>query len=433
MKINSIFERISKNSFLRQSFGTLSLRVFGALLLFVFTVFLTKNFSPKLVGQYDFVRSFLLSVGSICLLGFDQSILYFKGKLASQNALEELKKIYAKMVVMLLLTSLLALLIIAVISKDVINNYFSDPDVYSILLKGAITLFFSGISTLNTEVFRALDKLYVAELFRNIIKYVPLIIGAIVLFYWHKEQYLVDIFLLGFVFLAGLSSILVLIYFRKTVNIKPEKFSHKEIFLKSYPIAISAMALFLLMCFDIMFLKKYRNDETVAFYSVGVKLMTIVSIIILSVNITVSAKIAECFAGQRMTELAEVARNSARLIFRITLPIIILISIFSESILSIFGYQYIAAKEAFLILIIGQGICSAFGCSPVYLNMTGRQHVFQVILIIAVVINFILNRFLIPVYGMTGAAIAFVSSSFFWNFMVAVYIYKKDKIKVFLS
>lgn len=434
MKISSTFERISKNSFLRQSFGTLSLRVFGALLLFVFTVFLTKNFSPKLVGQYDFVRSFLLSVGSICLLGFDQSILYFKGKLANQNAFEALKKIYLKMVVMLFSTSLLALLIIAVISKGVINNYFSDPDVYSILLKGAITLFFSGISTLNTEVFRALDKLYVAELFRNIIKYVPLIVGAIVLFYWHKEEYLVDIFLLGFVFLAVLSSIFVFVFFRKSANIKTaEKISHKEIFLKSYPIAISAMALFLLMCFDIMFLKKYRNDETVAFYSVGVKLMTIVSIIILSVNITVSVKIAECFAGKRMTELAEVARNSARLIFKITLPIIVLISIFSQTILSLFGHQYIAAKEAFLILIIGQGICSAFGCSPVYLNMTGRQHVFQVILIMAVVINFILNRFLIPVYGMTGASIAFVSSSFFWNFVVAVYIYKKDKIKVFLS
>ncbi|MNT69512.1 hypothetical protein D3C72_2078380 [compost metagenome] len=92
-----------------------------------------------------------------------------------------------------------------------------------------------------------------------------------------------------------------------------------------------------------------------------------------------------------------------------------------------------AAKEAFLILVIGQGICSAFGSASVYLNMTGRQHIFQIILIIAVVLNFVLNRFLIPEYGMTGAAIAFVSSSFFWNLVVAIVIYQKDKIKVFLN
>ncbi|KAF2336457.1 MATE family efflux transporter [Flavobacterium daemonense] len=433
MKANSIFEKISKNPFLKQSFGTLSLRVFGALLLFGFTVFLTKTYSPKLVGQYDFVRSFLLSIGSMCLLGFDQSIIYFKGKLASQNELEKLKNIYAKMVVMLFGTSLLVLLIIAIISKETINNYFSDSAVYSILLKGTLALFFSGLSILNTEVFRALDKLYVAELFRNIIKYIPLIIGSILLFYCHKQDYLVDVFLLGFVFLALLSSAFVFIYFRKNTVLKtPDNFSHKEIFLKSYPIAISAMALFLLMCFDIMFLKKYRNDETVAFYSVGVKIMTIISIIIVSINITVSAKIAELFAGHKIAELREVSRNSARLIFKITFPVILLISYFSEDILSIFGHQYVVAQQAFLILIIGQGICSAFGTASVYLNMSGRQHLFQIILLIAVAINFVLNRFLIPIYGMTGGAIAFVASSFFWNLVSAIVIYRKDKIKVFL-
>jgi O-antigen/teichoic acid export membrane protein len=86
-----------------------------------------------------------------------------------------------------------------------------------------------------------------------------------------------------------------------------------------------------------------------------------------------------------------------------------------------------------LILIVGQGICSAFGTAPVYLNMTGRQHIFQIILIVAVLINFILNRVLIPQYGMTGAATAFVISSVFWNSITAVVIYRKDKVNVFLN
>ena len=433
MKTNKIFERIFKNPFLKQSLSTLLLRIFGVLLLFGFTVFLTKNYTPKLVGQYDFVRSFLLAAGSICMLGFDQSILYFKGFLVSQNAVEQLKKVYLKMIMMLFAASLLTLIIILCIDEKRINNYFSDDEVYTILLKAAAILFFYGVSLLNTEVFRALDKLYIAELFRNIIKYIPLIVGSIVLFYWHKETYLVDVFLIGFVFLAILSSFFIFIYFNNTAEIKTEEIlSNKIIFTKSYPIAVSAMAIFLLMCFDVMFLKKYRNDETVAFYSVGVKVMTIVSVIILTVNITVSAKIAELFSSHNITELRKILRNSARLIFGITFPVILLISIFSEYVLSFFGHQYIAAQEAFLILIIGQGICSAFGSAPVYLNMTGRQHIFQVILIVAVVINFILNRFLIPEFGMTGAAIAYVLSALFWNCIVAIIIYQKDKILIFL-
>ena len=433
MKTNSIFDKIRSNSFLKQSIVTLFLRISGALLLFGFTVFLTKSYSPKIVGQYDFSRTFLLVVGSICLLGFDQSILYFKGRLASKKSLEELKSIYSKMVFMLFLSSLTAFLIILIIDKKTINDYFSDNEVYSIILKSSMALFFSGISMLNTEVFRALDKLIVAELFRNIIKYVPLILGSIALFYYQKETYLVDVFLIGFVVLAIISSVFIFIYFNKiNKQNSTEKIPQKEIFLKSYPIAISGMALFLLMSFDILFLKKYRNDETVAFYSVGVKIMTIVSIIIITINITVSAKISEHFSGQNRNELAKILKNSSRTIFGITLPVVVLLSIFSGHILSLFGEEYIAARQAFLILIIGQGVCSAFGSSSVYLNMTGRQHIYQIILIVAVIINFVLNRLLIPVYGMTGAAIAFVSSSFFWNFVSAVVIYRKDKMKVFL-
>jgi len=434
LKTNSIFDKIRSNSFLKQSIVTLFLRISGALLLFGFTVFLTKSYSPKIVGQYDFSRTFLLVVGSICLLGFDQSILYFKGRLASKKSLEELKNIYSKMVFMLFLSSLTAFLIILIIDKTTINDYFSDDEVYSIILKSSIALFFSGISMLNTEVFRALDKLIVAELFRNIIKYVPLILGSIALFYYQKETYLVDVFLIGFVVLAIISSVFIFIYFNKiNKQNSTEKIPQKEIFLKSYPIAISGMALFLLISFDILFLKKYRNDETVAFYSVGVKIMTIVSIIIITINITVSAKISEHFSGQNRNELAKILKNSSRTIFGITLPVVVLLSIFSGHILSLFGEEYIAARQAFLILIIGQGVCSAFGSSSVYLNMTGRQHIYQIILIVAVIINFVLNRLLIPVYGMTGAAIAFVSSSFFWNFVSAVVIYRKDKMKVFLN
>ncbi len=434
MKTHSIFERLSQNLFLRQSFGTLFLRILGVLLLFGFTVFLTKSYTPKLVGQYDFARSFLLAIGTICLLGFDLSVLYFKGKLASLDALHELKKIYLKMIAMLFATSVIALVIIVLTDEKVINGYFADPEVYSIFLKAAVTLFFYGLATLNIEVIRALDKLYIAELFRNVIKYIPLIIGSVVLFYWHKENYLVDVFLVGFVLLAIISTTLVFSYFNKTAEItRTTFFSYKDVFLKSYPMAISGMAIFLLMCFDIMFLKKYRNDETVAYYSVGVKIMTIISVVILTINTTVSAQISEYFASQNKAELTKIVQNCARLIFGITLPVVVAISIFSEYILSFFGHQYVIAKEPFLILIIGQGVCSAFGAAPVYLNMTGRQHTFQIILIAAVALNFVLNRILIPQYGMTGAAIAFVSASFFWNLVVAIVVYQKDKIKVFLN
>jgi O-antigen/teichoic acid export membrane protein len=134
--------KIKKNPFIQQSLITLILRVFGVITLFGFTVFLTKTYPPKIVGQYDFTRSFLLVIGSICLLGCDQSILYFKGRLKGENTLEGLKKVYAKMVGLLLIMSVLFFLIFWSIDEQFVNNYFSDPGVYSILLKSTMVLFF---------------------------------------------------------------------------------------------------------------------------------------------------------------------------------------------------------------------------------------------------------------------------------------------------
>jgi O-antigen/teichoic acid export membrane protein len=433
-KIRNQLLKINSNPFVQQSLITLVLRVFGVLTLFGFTVFLTKTYPPKIVGQYDFVRSFLLVVGSICLLGCDQSILYFKGRLSGENTLTGFKKVYAKMVGLLLIMSGLFFLIFWSIDEQFVNNYFSDPGVYLILLKSIMILFFYGLTTLNTEVFRALDHFYVAELFRNTIKYIPLIVGAILLSYFDEKSHLVAVFLIGFVLLSLVTTLIVLFYFSKAkVENETEIFTYTEIFTKSYPIAISGMALFLLMSFDILFLKKFRDDSTVAFYSVAIKLMTILSMVIITVNITVSTKISEYFFTKSKTDLIKTVQHASRLIFLLTFPATVMICFFPEFILGFFGKEYIAAKNALLILIIGQGVCSAFGTAPVYLNMTGRQHIFQIILIVAVFINFILNRVLIPQYGMTGAATAFVVSSIFWNSITAVVIYRKDKVNVFLN
>jgi O-antigen/teichoic acid export membrane protein len=193
------------------------------------------------------------------------------------------------------------------------------------------------------------------------------------------------------------------------------------------------MAIFLLMSFDVMFLKKFKGNEEVAFYALAVKLMTLLLVVMNSVNITISPKIAEQFFSEKNEELKKTMRSSARMIFFISIPLVLFFCFFSEMILGFFGEKYLVAKEPLIILMIGQGICSFFGAVQVYLNMTGRQTTFQVILIFAVIINFVLNKTLIPIYGMSGAAFSYAVSMFLWNLAATIIIYKKDKIAVFLT
>jgi len=58
---------MSTNDLTQKSFLVLLLRSSGALLLFVFTIFLTNFYSAENVGRYDFVRSAIMVLGGLTL------------------------------------------------------------------------------------------------------------------------------------------------------------------------------------------------------------------------------------------------------------------------------------------------------------------------------------------------------------------------------
>jgi O-antigen/teichoic acid export membrane protein len=420
------------NPFILQSLKTMTLRVMGMIIIFGFTFFITNTYPAKIVGQYDFVRTFLLIVGTICMLGTDQSILYFSGKLRSSNSVYSLRQVYKKILFILFTMSILLLLLIVAVGETYINNFFNDNQVYRLFFISSLILFFYALSLLNTELFRALEYKYLSELFRNILKYVPVFLAAIILPVFNEEAYLAESFLLGFVLLGVTTTIMSLYYLKRLKQDENEHLiSLKEIIITSYPIAVSSMALFLLVSIDIMFLKKYYGDAVVAHYGVAVKMMNILSVIIITVNITLSTQIAELFSAHNNIELQKILKKASRLIFLLTSPAALLLCLFPVTILNLFGEGYASAKNAFIIIILSQWFCSFFGVVPIYLNMTKKQHYFQYILVVAVIINGLLNRFLIPQYGMTGAAISFSVSSVFWNIASAVVIFRTDKINLF--
>ncbi|SDW11095.1 lipopolysaccharide biosynthesis protein [Flavobacterium degerlachei] len=429
------FNKIKKNPIVLQSFTTMFLRIIGVITLFGFSLFLTHNYDPKIIGQFDFIRMVLLVLSSICVLGTDQSILYFTGILKSSNETEKLRAIYKKIAVLIFALSMLVLIVFLIIGQNRINVFFNQKGTYLLIYKAIIALFFYCITLFNTETIRALDKIYTAELFRNTFKYVSVIIGAVVLFYIHEESYLVDTFLVGFVALSIITTIIVFRLFEKQKNDSvlvddTDRFNYSFIAHKSYPMAISNLAIFLMMTFDVVFLKKFKGDETVAYYSIVMKLVSVLFMINNSVYISVSLKIAQLYTEKNHRELVKVLRESARIIVMLTLAVVITVCLFSEDILYFFGENYIEGKQALLILMVGQLLASFFGVAAIYLNMTGRQSIFQVILIFAVLLNLVLNIILIPMYSMTGAAIAFVASLLFWNIITAIIIYKKDKVVV---
>ena len=115
--------------------------------------------------------------------------------------------------------------------------------------------------------------------------------------------------------------------------------------------------------------------------------------------------------------VTSISSESARLIFLTSLPIFLVLALFPQWILSIFGKEFPGNENALYILLAGQFIVCFCGLPSQILNMAGRQDVLRNIAVFSAIINVLLCIFLIPPYGLMGACYAQLGGTFIWNLL----------------
>ena len=424
-----------KNFLIKNSLKVLLLRASGILLMFLLSLFLTNSFSAEIVGQYDFVRSFLMILSGASLLGTNQAIIYYSGILTSKKSFGSIKSIYFKMNFLILVACAILYTPLLVIDKEIINQIFNKQGAYELVSLSLQGLVFYSITMLNIDTIRALKHTLISEGFRNVFRYMPFFIFSIILYIIDSPEDLVLWFIYSFVVIFVISTAVVYLFlFNKNFpKSAAHNFSSTEILRASYPMALSAISYFLMQSTDVLFISAYDTFESVAYYSIAVKLATVTALALISVNIVIAPKIASIYNDKNFSQLKLILKKATRINVVISLPIIILLLFFSEYVLSTFGSNYILAKNALWILLIAQFFNSITGPSALYLNMTGRQKKLNVILVISLLINVVLNIILVPDFGMLGAAISTTTSFVISKILASALVFYLDNVKTFIS
>lgn len=414
-----------------KTYLTLVLRLLGIVFIFSVTYFLTNLYNPEVVGLYDFTRSYFLIVGSLCMLSMDQAVIYLIGKKGSD--FNSLKSLYLKISVICFSLYLLNLFVFKCV--DYLNLIELGATTKSIIIKSNFVVFFYGIVLINTEIFRVYNKVVLSEFFRNVIKYIPLFVGFIFIKDDKDALLVIDFFIYGFVVISAISTVLLFYLDKKrrifiNKNSAEDNNSITEIIRYSIPITISTVSLYLLSSIDVFLLKFFLGDKYVAYYSVAFKVVSIINVSINAITLSAASKIAHNFINKNFERLQEIVKRTALINFFFSFLFTVFIFVIKDQVLLLFGQEYLLSKDTLLILVFGNLIMSIAGNSYIYLLMTNKGVILGRLLLIAVVINFILNYILIPKIGIKGAAIASVFSIIFWNFYAAYISYKKDGINI---
>ena len=166
------------------------------------------------------------------------------------------------------------------------------------------------------------------------------------------------------------------------------------------------------------------SAESVAIYGVAFRFSMGASITLMAINSIASPKFAEKFATNNIQGMGKIAMQSAKIIFWTTIPLASILLLFPRFFMGLYGSEFLIGFEALRWLIIGRVVNALSGSVGNVMQMSGQQNSYMNILIIGALINILLNYFLIPIYGINGAALASVFSLSFWNLSM-VYIVKR--------
>lgn len=216
----------------------------------------------------------------------------------------------------------------------------------------------------------------------------------------------------------------------------------KTMYRYSFPLAFSNILGMALIWADTLLMGYLGTSADVGFYGAALRVGSTFSATILLAFITVfQPVISDLCNRHQMEELRSMFKIVTRWMFFCSYPIFLLLVIFADPVMRLFGSDFSVGSGALVILAIGQLVNASTGASGMMVVMSGRSQMELVNVSVALVINTIMCFLLIPGHGVIGAAIANMSALSVINLMrmaevwifMRIHAYKLSDVKPFIA
>ncbi|MFI6760041.1 flippase [Micromonospora sp. NPDC050417] len=154
----------------------------------------------------------------------------------------------------------------------------------------------------------------------------------------------------------------------------------------------------------------YGADK-IGVYHVATRLVTVAVFVLAPINASFGPYLAHLYHQERWDEVRRIYAVATGWVVRLSLPAFVALLVFPEQLLRLIGGPGLAGGAAVtIVLALGQLVNAATGPCGTLLNMSGRVSVNMFDNLAALVLNILLNLWLIPAHGILGAAVAWAVS-----------------------
>lgn len=216
----------------------------------------------------------------------------------------------------------------------------------------------------------------------------------------------------GFLLSSGISAILGLYFLKRIfpdiVSELKSSYEVRKLLRFSLPVLFVGVSAILLRQTDRIMLGYFKASEDLGVYSAAAVISHQAGLIMYSFGYIFCPIISDLYNRGEFSNLERLFKTVTRWIVSLNLVILLLLILFSKQIMGVFGSDFVAGWSVLVILSAVHLIGYSTGGALVgyVLQMSGKQDIELANAIVMLIANIALNLWLIPPYGILGAAMA---------------------------
>ena len=392
---------------------------------------IARFFGPSTVGNIAMITSVLTLVSLISLAGNQTFVLKVLPEQLRLKGLTAAQLTYQSLIKICCATTLIVLSVW--ILSDVIFSFKLLRNLDNFTLYTMLLAFVNVFVILNGKTLRALgDYKYFSTLdfLPAILSLTTITIASALNLAPTLYQYLH--FLPRFFILA-----LALYFVSKTFNKLKSSSNHQleknvrapgktSLIKGSIPMLGITISTAAIANLDIVMLNYFSTPDKVGIYSIYVKIASVAIMATASINSMFAPKVSALYSTQNHSELKSYSKQVTLVTFGVATLSTIAVLTIHQPLLEYFGTQFTEHTSALYILFTSGLVAAFFGSVGFFLSMTGNQTAFFWIMLCAATTNAILNYFLIPIFGLDGAAAATLVSTLISTILGTIKIKSSD-------
>lgn len=344
---------------------------------------------------------------SVSSLGLHNGIVRFGALYKGEGDKARVKGTLILALAISLVSSAFISTLLFIFAKFIAVKIFNEPNLAGVIRIFSISLPFYVLMTMTASAARAFHVMQYDAGIRSVFRPVAniILVGLAFLLGFRLSGAV-----FGFLISAFLSALLGLYFlwriFPEIASLLQPFYEAKQLIRFSLPLLIVDIATLFLFRIDRLMLGWLGNSSDVGIYNAAATNGLLIRAIIEAISASCSPMISDLYNRGKKKELEQIFQSTTRWGFILSLPIFLVLLLFSTNIMALFGSDFSKGRFVLIVLSAANLIVAVRGPTAPMLAMSGKQDLELFNTLVLGGMNIVLNFLLIKPYGILGAAIA---------------------------